>query len=186
MRLFIASRFSASSLERIREIRAFAKPLFGNSVKWVKTENIHLTYAFLGEVESEPKLSGIRRCMDAAAGAFRKAGVTLGGFGRFPLPPADPTVLWLGLKEGSDNLSALALNLTGGLGREGFVFERVFTAHVTIARAKTRLNGEALKSVAGKAEALEARDTVASLLLMQSELSGAGPEYRVIYSSELL
>ncbi len=151
----------------------------------VEPENIHLTYAFLGEVASDSKLSAIRNSMDVVAGLFQKAAVAVGGFGAFPSMER-PRVLWLGLEEGEEPLTAMALKLYGDLSAEGFVFEREFSAHVTIARVKVRPDPAGLASVAAKAGELKVPDRVASLDLMESRLSGSGPEYRVIYSRKLL
>jgi len=185
MRLFIASGFSSPVIEKIRELQIFAKSRLGESVKLVEPENIHLTYAFLGEVQPESRLSAIRNGLDAAAGLFQKTTVALGGFGAFPSMER-PRVLWLGLKEGEDPLKAMALRLYGNLVREGFILERGFFAHVTIARVKGRTDPAGLASVAGKAGELKVPDMVVSLDLMESRLSGSGPEYRVIYSRKLL
>lgn len=215
MRLFIASGFSAPTRERVTGLQDFAKPLLGDPVRWVKPRNLHLTYAFLGAGVLESRLPAIRKSLDEAAGAFRKAFVTLGGFGAFPSLEC-PRVLWLGVREGSDVLKAMALKLYAGLSAEGFILERGFSAHITIARVnpalltrdeKTRALPDAggkcsscgqksgvrarqdrslLKRVTEKAEELNVRDIIASLDLMESTLTAAGPEYRVRYSKTLL
>jgi len=184
MRLFISSGFSVQVGKRINELRAFAGPALGESVKWVEPENIHLTYAFLGEVAEETALAVIRNAMDAVANAFRRTDVVLGGFGAFPSLER-PRVLWLGLKEGEQFLRAMALKLYEELAAHDVVSGREFAAHITLARVKRRLDPAALALVAAKAGELEVRDTVASIELMESRLSGAGPEYRMIYSSKL-
>lgn len=185
MRLFIASGFSVPVLDRVRDLQDFAKPRLGDTVKWVEPGNIHLTYVFLGDIAQPSKLLAIKKSMDEVAGAFRKVFVTLGGFGAFPSLER-PRVLWLGLKEGGDALKAMTLKLYAGLTAEGFIFEREFSAHITIARVKARLTRAALSSVTEKAEAFTAGDTVASIDLMESRLTSAGPGYRKLYSKELL
>ena len=185
MRLFIASGFSASVLDRVRDLQDFARPLLGDHVKWVEPVNIHLTYAFLGDIAPASEFPVIRKSIDEAAGAFRRPPVTLGGFGAFPSLER-PRVLWVGLKEGGDAIRAIALKLYGSLLTGGFVLENDFSAHITIARVKTRPDRAHLKCVEEKAEELDAGDTVASIGLMESRLTSAGPEYRTLYSKELL
>jgi 2'-5' RNA ligase len=185
MRLFIASGFSAPVVERICELRSFAGARLGERVKWVEPENIHLTYAFLGEIAAETMLPAIQASMDAAAGGFQRTAVTLGGLGAFPSLER-PRVLWLGIGQGAAPLKALALKLYGNLAAEGFIFEHEFSAHITLARVKGRLDAAALASAAAKAGEMDVRDTIVSLDLMESRLSGSGPEYRVIYSRKLL
>jgi RNA 2',3'-cyclic 3'-phosphodiesterase len=185
MRLFIGSRLSASSLERVGELRDLARPYFGRSVTWVAPENLHVTCAFLGEVSPEAGLPGIKKRMDAAAGAFREIGVTLGGLGAFPSFER-PLVLWLGFTAGADELKALALQLAIGLKEEGFALARDFFPHVTLGRVKAPLDGAALAAAVNKARGLGIRDTVASLELIESRLSRAGADHRTLYSSRLL
>jgi len=213
MRLFIASGFSVPVLARIRDLQEFARPLLGNAVKWVEPENIHLTYAFLGDVP-QASLPAIMKVIDEAAGACRRTRVTLGGFGAFPSFES-PRVLWLGLKEGGDALKDIAVKLCGGLTAEGFVFGHEFSAHITIARVnpallaqdakirvlpetgnsssrsqksgfKTSLDSAALSSVAWRAEELNVSDVVASMDLIESRLACAGPRYKTLYHKELI
>ena len=184
MRLFIASGFPVSVLDQIRGLQELAKPLLGDTVKWVEPGNVHLTYAFLGDL-AQAKLPVIRKSMDGAAGAFRKIPVTLGGFGAFPSLER-PRVLWLGFKEGGDALTAMALKLYGGLTAEGFILEHEFSAHITIARVKASPDRVPLRRMAEMAEELDADGTVARIDLLESKLTSAGPKYRVLYSKELL
>ena len=186
MRLFIASGFSAAVIDRIGALQKFARPLLGGAVKWVEPGNIHLTYAFLGETGTDEKLAAIRKRIDETAAGFRKVDVALGGLGAFPSLER-PRVLWLGLNEGGEALKPIAVKLFEGLTAEGFGFDHDFSAHLTIARVKARPDRAALASLAEKAEELKAcRDTVASLELMESRLTSAGPEYRSLYSKEFL
>ena len=130
-------------------------------------------------------LPAIQSDMDAAAGACRRMPVALGGLGAFPSLER-PRVLWLGIRQGAAPLKALAIKLYGTLAAEGYIFEHEFSAHVTLARVKGRLDAAALAAAAAKAGELDVRDTVVSLDLMESRLSSSGPEYRVIHSRKLL
>ena len=186
MRLFIASGFSTAVIDRIAGLLKFAKPLLGGAVKWVEPANIHITYAFLGETDPDEKLAAVRKCIDETAGGSKKVDLTLGGLGAFPSLER-PRVLWLGLKEDGDALKAIACQLCGGLTAAGFIFEQEFSAHLTIARVKTRPDRAALALLSAKADELETyRDTISSLELMESRLTSAGPAYSVLYSKELL
>ena len=186
MRLFIASGLSSAVLDRIGALQKFAKPLLGGTVKWVEPGNIHLTYAFLGETESEEKLAAIRKSIDDTAAGFGKIAVGLGGLGAFPSLER-PRVLWLGLQEGEEALKSIAMKLFDGLMAEGFIFDHEFSAHLTIARVKARPDRAALASLAERAEELKTcRDTVSSLELLESRLTSAGPKYSALYSKEFL
>ena len=68
MRLFIACQFSREAqqeIERVRdELRRHAEK--GN---FTRSENFHLTLAFLGEI-GEEKIDSIKWCMKQSAGAL--------------------------------------------------------------------------------------------------------------------
>src|SRR6267378_2431105 len=105
MRIFLAvfpstaaQAAAASVIERLR------RP--GDSVSWVKRENLHYTLRFMGELGE----SGLARVVEAA-----RAGVTghppfaavLGEAGAF-LSRDRARVLWLGLARGAETLASLA------------------------------------------------------------------------------
>lgn len=185
MRLFIASGFPAPFLERVNVVQAYAKARLGRAVKWVEPGNIHLTYAFLGSWP-EGRVPAIERSIQAATGLFKKPEVALGGLGAFPSLDR-PRVLWLGLKEnGPGTLAALALKLYEGLAAEGFILEHKFSAHITLGRVKAKLPPTAVEEIRLKAAGTEGRCLLASVELMESALSGSGPEYRTVSSRELL
>ncbi|TMQ72064.1 MAG: RNA 2',3'-cyclic phosphodiesterase, partial [Candidatus Eisenbacteria bacterium] len=75
-------------------------------VSWVKRDNLHYTLRFLGDLGE----SGAARAAEAAreaAAAQPAFDARLGELGAFP-NPRKARVLWLGLAEGADALSALA------------------------------------------------------------------------------
>ena len=184
MRLFIASGFSAPFTERVKEIQDLAKARLGADVKWVEPRNIHLTYAFLGSV-AESRVPAATRSLEAGAGLFKKFDVALGGLGAFP-SLGRPRVLWLGLEEKAPGtLNELALKIYEALSAEGFILEHKFSAHITIGRVKSGLSSSALSEVRRAAPG-EARSLLASVDLVESRLSGSGPEYKILASKELL
>jgi RNA 2',3'-cyclic 3'-phosphodiesterase len=126
MRLFFAlwpgERVRASLAHAAGELAACAEG------KPVPAGKIHLTLAFLGEIEAE-RLSAARDAARQArgsrfelvldeVGAFRKAAVAWAGPSRVPAP-----------------LAELQSSLDGALRARGFALdERPFAAHVTLAR----------------------------------------------------
>ncbi|MBU2575095.1 MAG: RNA 2',3'-cyclic phosphodiesterase [Elusimicrobia bacterium] len=208
MRLFIASGFPAPFIERVNEIQVFAKARLeravnpvrdkapqapdgrherpvSNGVKWVEPQNMHLTYAFLGSFP-EDRVPAIKRSLEASAGLFKKFEVALGEFGAFPSLDR-PRVLWLGLKEKAPGrLNELALKIYEALLAEGFILEHRFSAHLTIGRVKSRLAPSALEEIRRKAAGIEGRCLLTSVDLMESLLSGSGPEYKILASRALL
>ena len=106
-------------------------------VRWVEPENLHLTLAFLGEVE-ESSLPLIEDAVYAATEAesdpLRLSAQGLGGF------PDDRSarVLWAGVDGDVPRLIALRKRLVGELRNAGFeVDARRFRPHITLARFRS-------------------------------------------------
>jgi 2'-5' RNA ligase len=145
----------------------------------VRTENLHLTVRFLGEVEADVA-PDVAIAMAVAVAAIRPFRITLSGAGAFPAPDR-PRSLWLGILDGSDGLAAIAAALQAPLDALGWDRDdRPFRPHLTVARtdATPRRTG------AATAAALEAaaRDWEVSFLadrvvLYRSHLSGGPAHY---------
>ena len=99
--------------------------------RWTAPEMLHLTVAFLGDLEpsSVPALSGQ---LAEVAARHRRITAQVGAFGAFPTP-GRARVLWCGLDEPSGRLLQLAADATHALGIEA---RQPYRPHITIARAK--------------------------------------------------
>jgi RNA 2',3'-cyclic 3'-phosphodiesterase len=94
-------------------------------LRWTRTDQRHLTVRFLGHVPDLPPVA------EFVADSVRRRSpftLSLGGGGAFP-GPRRASVLWLGVREGSDALSALAATVAEP-------DDHPFRAHLTLARAK--------------------------------------------------
>jgi len=107
----------------------------GDGVSWVRPDNLHYTMRFIGDVGED----GARRIAEAAreAATGRAAfDAELGGLGAFP-NPRRARVIWLGMTEGAEPLTALALALEEGLRKRGFEkADKPFSAHLTLGRVR--------------------------------------------------
>lgn len=110
---------------------AIAAPEF----RWSVTENLHLTVRFIGTVD-RAVVEAIAHRLDGAAGpAIQVALGEVGTFKRSRLA----RVLWLGLKSGAEELSALAGRVEAECRAAGLAPEaRAFQPHLTLARARSR------------------------------------------------
>jgi 2'-5' RNA ligase len=90
-------------------------------LRWSRPEQWHLTVKFFGPV---PDADALAEFVADSVRAREPFTLDLGGGGAFP-DPRRASVLWLGVREGSDALAALA-------------DEHPFRAHLTLARARTR------------------------------------------------
>ncbi len=153
----------------------------GDGVSWVRLENLHYTLRFLGELGED----GARRAGEAAreaAAAHAPFDAELDRPGAFP-SPGRARVLWLGMRAGGAQLSALAGSLERALRARGFEREeRPFAPHLTLGRV--RAPGDWTAKLAA-APAVDARFRVERLLLVKSTLSPHGSRYDVVLEAPL-
>lgn len=175
MRLFIAINFTDENLGILSDA---ADILRENSSKgnFTRTENFHLTLAFLGEVP-EARVSGVRRVMKVAAKGIAPFDFSIGGLGRFKRTGGD--IYWLGVEKKRE-LFTLADNLKQGLRDNGFTIDdKPFKPHLTLGR-EVILNCEP-KSLAMRSLTCHA-DRIS---LMKSERIRGILTYTEIYGKEL-
>ena len=128
MRLFIAIELPAEIKSALSQLR---RDLPG--ARWVAAEKIHLTLAFLGEVE-EAQVAQL--AAELARIHLPPFTLALTGPGCFPHRQR-PRVLWVGLAP-QPLLTQLAAAVQGALLVCGFPLEeRPFSAHLTLARLKS-------------------------------------------------
>ncbi len=134
MRLFIAIEFPVDLKRALGSLR-FDIP----GARWVPTEQIHLTLAFLGEVKETTVVQLTDHLSRIRVPAFE---ICFTGTGCFP-GRRRPRVLWIGL-EPEPSLKLLAAKvraavLACGIPQE----ERPFSPHITLARLKLPASPEA-------------------------------------------
>ncbi len=184
-RTFIALDLSEATRVALRgELRRLARAL--PDVRFVDPANLHLTLAFLGELDDETLAAVIALAGEVArhAAPFELA---LAGLGVFGLPTA-PRVIWVGVGGETRALLALQRRLAAALEAEGFPREqRPFSPHLTLARLKRPLDAAArqrldnlLASPASTAASQATRWRVADLRVMRSELAATGARYTAL------
>ena len=187
MRTFVAvSLDDEIRLPLAKMLRELA-PQFGDAVKWVGPQNIHLTVKFLGQVDDAavPEISKVIR------GALRDIpsfSFSVKGVGFFP-PKSAPRVLWVGVEKDHAHLETVYDRLNSELARFGVKRERRrFSPHITVGRVRSK--SEVSRDVALKLlEPYSMRDyglqEVTSVELMMSELRSDGPIYTKVASFPL-
>jgi 2'-5' RNA ligase len=147
LRTFIAIELPNQIQDQIHiQQQSLAQVLNDPPIRWVKSESIHLTLKFLGEISPE-KAQEIGEGLPAEAGKFPAARVRIGGIGCFP-NFSRPRVLWVGLEDPSATLKDLQGHLD--LWLEGLGFEpekRGFSPHLTIGRVHRRVNNRQRKQI---------------------------------------
>jgi 2'-5' RNA ligase len=154
-------------------------------VGWVRTEGMHLTLKFLGEV-SESQLSEIEKALESAAGGTGSIKITVRGIGVFP-NPKNPRVVWLGIQPEDDRLLRLQERIDRAMAPLGFPPEkRDFRPHLTLGRVKSsRGLDDLMKVMAVHHHFLAGECTLGELHLIQSELKPGGAVYTRLCSVAL-
>ena len=151
--------------------RLAGNALRGDAGRRVVPENIHLTLAFLGSVDSS-----FRECAEQAATAIRAAPFTLmlERMGHWP----KSGILWVGPSRTPQPLLDLVKNLNTGLAGCGYEAEkRPYAAHLTLAR-KVRLRRD-IHSIESRAWEIN------QFHLVQSHTHADGARYEIIRSWSL-
>jgi 2'-5' RNA ligase len=111
------------------------------AIKWShKAENLHVTLAFLGQVDGE-LLSRFTGALGQAVGGHPRFEILLRGVGAFP-SVRNAQVVWIGIEDRLRRLDELA-RVVGELAErlsvgDGELRRRPFSAHVTIGRTPRR------------------------------------------------
>jgi len=178
MRLFLALELPEEERRRLAQYPLRREWFgFGEGVKAVRPENLHVTLKFLGDVADE-NVDQVRGTLEKVTLPepiqLRTAGVTF-------FPPRGPIRVFVALLEGDlDRLVALHSRIEAALEPLGFAREeRPFTPHVTLARAARErgINPAGRTLVADSPPAPGEPFQVRSFVLFQSHLKPGGPEY---------
>lgn len=182
MRLFLAvdpgSECRRSIATFVEELRSLT-----TTIRWVHEEKLHITLAFLGEVDQQllPRLTE-----DAGRSVRRhakfRARVEDGGV--FP-DWRRPRVVWLGLRDDGE-LQRLGNDVVSTCAALGFPSDHPFRAHLTIGRVTDRLPENVRAPLRAKlATATTHHFDVTSVVLMRSVPGRAGSVYSELASFSL-
>ena len=186
MRLFIGIDLDDDARQAIAAEQKRLKAAVGDdrsALRWIRPEHMHLTLAFLGELDDRLAQSVVETIgQPVQADRFP---VVFGGLGVFPSGGA-PRVLWLGLKAGSREVIGVQREVAERVTGLGIALEqRPFHPHLTLARWRTpRPSDRRLVATADSPRDI-ARIEVQQVSLIQSRLSPAGPTYVSLTHSPL-
>lgn len=175
MRCFISLDLPEDVKDYLASVQREFREINGANI--VQKENLHVTLAFLGEVD-EGSLAGILEKAERIAADFRSFECALA---RLQIVPARmPRIVWVSLdcKSRLNEIhSALCAALLPG--------RQEFSSHITLARIK---NAAAAKQILQKAKGINIspkKFCARHISIMKSVLAPSGPEYSVIRQVKL-
>ena len=176
MRLFIAIELP----DRLkRELEWLRTDIQGT--RWVPPEQLHLTLAFLGEVDEETTGRVIAQLAKIETDAFK---LLFSELGCFP-DRRRPRVIWIGVKT-EPNLLKLAASVRQSVLDAGiFMEDRPFSPHITLARLKLPAAVE-LGAFLGRQSSITLKPfSVQEFTLFQSRLTSQGAVHSLVRSFPL-
>jgi len=153
-------------------------PVSQPDFRWTRPENLHITIRFLGHVAMETAELIAQRVDRSASRGFA---IQLGDAGVFKRGRL-ASVVWVGVSDGSEDVSALATVVEAECVRAGLEGEnRRFHPHLTLARARKRQGAPPPTIHRPELPPWRAQE----LILYRSHLGRSGPTYEALRSISL-
>jgi 2'-5' RNA ligase len=184
VRLFVALEIPAAVRDnlaaQVKQLRDLSAQVADKRPRWVRSENLHVTLKFIGEV-APAKIDGIRGVLSNIRSSA-PVDLQFRGLGFFP-DEKHPRVLWAGLNP-SANFSSLAGDIDRAIGTLGIAREtRAFIPHLTLARLEPPGLHEKLRAAIQKNSECEFGSFQArEFHLIESKLKSTGAEYTSLAS----
>ena len=133
MRTFVAVEITDQGiLDSIKNIQS----KLNIQAKPVELQNMHFTLLFLGEISDE---MAQRVQNELKTIQFDSFDINFEGIGAFPKPKF-ARVIWIGVKNGAEQLVELAKKVEEKLSPLGFQSDKEFKPHMTIFRVKNKID----------------------------------------------
>ncbi len=158
----------------------------GADVNWEPQEKMHITLKFLGDIPN-PEVYDICRLAQQAVAPFAPFMFRLCGAGAFPRVDK-PRTVWMGVEEGSREISEIANALDAAMQTRGFPRElRKYAPHLTLGRVQHATPVLAkLTELIQQYDAYDGGKTFAqSVTIYASHLARTGSSYTVLATAPL-
>lgn len=187
IRAFVAVPLNTKTIKLISGLQETLK-ISKADIKWVKPENLHLTLIFLGEV-LEAQITDYYRILENCALKIPSFNLTFHGLGAFPALKR-PRVLWVGVKEGKDEMSQLAYMVRTSLGQASLLkkkeLNQKYSAHLTLGRVRSQERlPELIEKIYGNQSFCTEPVKVNQFQFIKSQLTRSGPVYSVLKKFQL-
>lgn len=155
-------------------------------IKWVEKNNLHLTMKFLGYIsleQTELIKSILKEITSRYSPFIIKLSSNIGIFPTYKMP----RIIWVGIKEGINELKELYNSIENNLFNKGFPREdKDFSGHITIGRVKSIKNKANFIQILKIVKINNLSQEVSSIDLMESKLTPSGPIYNITAKFPLL
>lgn len=184
IRTFIAFKLPYNTVSSISNLQEGIRS-YGFKVRWVRPENIHLTFKFLGNID-KAHAEKVGRAMSESVEGHTPVLLAVKGIGVFP-DIKRPRVVWVGVTGQIDLLVKLQKRLDKKLEEIGIPREnRQFKSHLTLGRVKEKVDPEKFIEAMKEFEGFESETFILDrIILFKSELRPAGPVYTKLMSAHL-
>jgi len=173
-RCFIAIDFPEEIKEFLLEIISKIKKANpSENLNYTKKENLHLTLAFLGEID-ETKIEDLKKAISKIK--FYKFKAKFSKLGVFPSEKFI-RVLWTGLDSEKDEIFELRKDIEKVLEDLNISFDEKFKSHITLARIKFLHNMEKFVENIKKVNFAEKNIEIDRIKIKKSELGENGSVY---------
>jgi 2'-5' RNA ligase len=175
-RLFVAVKIKPSN-KLISVTSKLQQNLQTGRIKWVATENLHVTLKFLGEV-NDKLLPEIFIVLKNAIKNTDRFNIQIKGFGKFSRK-GHTKVIWLGVEDSENCLASLATNLNNLFKQLHFKSDyKLFKPHLTVGRVKHIQDEHILEQLITDYSSFEIqKNTVEEIILFESILKSREPIY---------
>ncbi len=180
MRLFVGVPLPDNLRTAVFEyVRRWRSRISG--IKYVEPENLHITLKFIGEVD-DSRVPAIKDLLSSVQ--THPFTINARGVGAFP-SSSSPRVVWVGIREGFEDLVALSRDIDDLLVSEGIPRERKAShPHITIGRVK-RYDPEITRFLARDIDLEFGSFTFERFALFRSTLTPDGPIYDILAEYEV-
>jgi 2'-5' RNA ligase len=180
LRLFVSIPVPPTLKQLLQQVqRELQEVVPQKSVTWTRTENMHLTLRFLGNVNSDC-VGELKEQLRAAVEGFGAVRLVCERLGCFP-DLRFPRVVWAWVHDAQDRLPQLVQRVNEATAAfAGQAADPRFVGHITLARPRwlDRPKAKALTAIVEKAVAREFGSWPADELeLIRSELPASGSHY---------
>ncbi len=186
VRAFIAIDLPPNLQDRLSQLSNALKKEMGDvPIRWVATENMHLTMKFLGDV-SLNNMDVLTNILIREAAVREPMVISLGGVGAFP-KTRRPRIIWAGM-EAPPELASLQRGIDKQTARVGYAREqRPFSPHITMGRVSRNATPDHVRIIG---DVLSTQNIgflgvarVREVHLFRSDLQSGGVVYSRLFSA---